>query len=236
MDWLFSSIDPGRVHDISFEISWHARLMVLAWSFLIPVGIISARFFKITPRQNWPEERDNKFWWYGHLICQYSAGVLILISLWMIWDADPQSGTAVWHVRLGWVTIVLCASQYVAGWLRGTKGGPTEVERTGTIRGDHYDMTKRRKIFEHFHKMTGYAALSLAIIVTFGGLWFVNAPIWMFLSIILWWVVIVLVFVRLQKKGSAYDTYEAIWGDDPTLPGNKIKPIGWGIKRMGKDS
>lgn len=41
--------------------------MVVAWGVLLPLGILIARFFKVTPRQRWPAELDNKFWWYSHL-------------------------------------------------------------------------------------------------------------------------------------------------------------------------
>ncbi len=40
------------------------------------------------------------------------------------------------------------------------------------------------------------------------------------------------VFVVLQRAGRCIDTYQAIWGLDPSLPGNRRRPIGLGIVRL----
>lgn len=233
VDWLLASIDASRAHEVGFEAAWHARLMVLAWSFLIPIGIISARFHKIGRSQNWPEELDNRGWWITHQICQYSAGVLILMALYLIWPVSGSYAGSFWHHWFGWITVTLCGFQFLAGWLRGTKGGPTEVEATGTIRGDHFDMTPRRKFFEYFHKSVGYVCLVMSLTAVFSGLWMTNAPRWMWILLLIWWPLIIGYFIIMQKKGKVVDTYQAIWGPDPELPGNKIKPIGIGIKKRG---
>jgi hypothetical protein len=92
-------------------------------------------------------------------------------------------------------------------------------------------MTPRRNAFEYFHKSVGYLCLFVAWATTLFGLWLVNAAIWMWIVILAWWIAIFVVFIALQKAGRAHDTYEAIWGDDPELPGNRVKTIGWGVKR-----
>lgn len=234
LEWLLASIDPARAHSISMEVSWHARFMIVAWTFCIPLGILSARFFKILPRQNWPHELDNRTWWLSHLGFQYLAGIMILIATWMIWGATGSYEHIFWHKWLGWITIALCASQYLAGWLRGTKGGPTDIAQTGTIRGDHFDMTRRRKIFEYFHKSVGYFCLAIALVTIILGLWQVNAPRWMWFALLVWSLLIVIMFIWLQRAGKAHDTYQAIWGNDPELPGNKMKAIGIGVTRSEK--
>jgi hypothetical protein len=38
------------------------------------------------------------------------------------------------------------------------------------------------------------------------------------------------VWVTLQRRGLAVDTYQAIWGPDPQHPGNATPP-GWGMNR-----
>ncbi|WP_162652182.1 cytochrome b561 domain-containing protein [Lentilitoribacter sp. Alg239-R112] len=233
-EWLATSIDPARAHMITAEISWHARLMIVAWSFCIPLGIISARFFKIMPRQDWPNELDNRTWWLSHLILQYLGGAFTLVALWIIWDFAKISEASSWHTWLGWIVVILCLAQFLAGWFRGTKGGPSEVSRTGTIRGDHYDMTPRRNLFEYFHKSAGYICLLTSFITTAIGLWSVNAPRWMWIALAIWWLFIIVIFVVLQRAGKTYDTYQALWGDDPELPGNRKKPIGIGISRVNK--
>ncbi|MDZ7823546.1 MAG: cytochrome b561 domain-containing protein [Ahrensia sp.] len=230
-EWLLTSIDPSRAHDVGFEVSMHGRLMVLGWSFLVPIGILSARFFKIMPRQQWPQKRDNQFWWFTHLTMQYTAGVLMLMAIWLIWPISGKYENSFLHHLMGWTTVTLCSVQYLAGWLRGTKGGPTELAKTGTIRGDHFDMTPRRKAFEYIHKTAGYVCLTAAIIAVFSGMWMTNAPNWMWIILIAWWVFIIALFFNLQRTIGAIETYEAIWGDDPTLPGNQLKPIGLGTKR-----
>lgn len=233
LDWLMEAIDLSREHDIGFSVSWHARIMVFAWSVLIPLGIISARFFKILPRQKWPQTLDNKTWWTAHLTLQYLGGVMMIIAVVLIWNERGTRSGAFFHNLVGWSTIVLCGVQYIAGWLRGSKGGPTDLEHTGTIRGDHFDMTTHRRVFECIHKSLGYTSLLVAVCAVFSGLWLANAPHWMWISLIVWWCFVIFAFARLQKTRGAVDTYEAIWGPDKSLPGNQIKPIGWGIKKRG---
>lgn len=233
LEWLLASFDPARSHEIGSSVSWHARSMVFAWSFLVPVGILAARFFKILPRQNWPTHRDNPIWWHTHLFMQYGAGVFTLIALWLIWGVTGTRESAFLHHFMGWTVVVLYGVQYLARWLRGSKGGPTEVAKTGTIRGDHFDMTPRRVLFERVHKFVGYVCLLAALVAVFSGLWLANAPRWMWIVLVAWWIAIIMVFVRLQVTRGAVETYEAIWGSDPSLPGNQRKPIGWGIKKRG---
>lgn len=227
MDWLLSPIDPARAHDVGTYVAWHGRLMVLAWGALFPLGILIARFYKITPRQNWPRELDNKTWWHAHLALQYTGGAAMLAALALILLAGG-AGTST-HANIGWVIAGVALLQFLAGWLRGTKGGPTEP----SLRGDHFDMTPRRLAFEHFHKTAGYALLALAAYGVLSGLWQANAPVWMWAGLTLWWAGLIAAFIALQGRGKAIDTYQAIWGPDPNLPGNRRKPIGWGIRRRG---
>lgn len=221
LEWLLSPIDLTRPHEVGFELSWHARIMVAVWSVLIPVGVIWARFSKIAPGQKWPQELDNKFWWYGHLTFQYSGLALMIPALWLIWNREELPHQAGYHAQMGWTLVCFGFCQMVGGLLRGTKGGPTEPE----LRGAHFDMTTRRIIFEHIHKTLGYAALLLAAMVTFSGLWQSNAPMFMWISLGVWWILMILIFAMFQKLGKALDTYQAIWGPSPNLPGNKRKPI-----------
>ncbi|MEL6479736.1 MAG: cytochrome B, partial [Pseudomonadota bacterium] len=85
-------------------------------------------------------------------------------------------------------------------------------------------------------KFAGYGLLALAIYGTLSGLWLANAPVWMWLSLAVWWSALIAAFVYLQRLGMAVDTYQAIWGPDPSLPGNQRKPIGWGITRPNLDA
>ena len=76
IDFWLAPIDPFRPHDVGFLLSWHGRAMFAAWAVLAPVGVIAARYFKVTPGQDWPRELDNPFWWRLHRGAQYAALVL----------------------------------------------------------------------------------------------------------------------------------------------------------------
>ena len=230
MEWLTSPLDPSALHDVATPIAWHGRLMVLAWALLIPIGILTARFCKVTPRQNWPARLDNPLWWHLHRILQYSGGAVMLVGFGLIAAFAGQTpGTA--HATLGYTVLALGLLQFVAGWLRGSKGGPTAPALDGSWRGDHYDMTRRRRFFEAYHKGVGYAAVVLSIAAIFTGLALANAPLWMFLSIAVWWFILLVCFVVLQRRGLAFDTYQAIWGPDTMHPGNAMPSQGWGMTR-----
>jgi hypothetical protein len=131
---------------------------------------------------------------------------------------------------MGWTVMALGWLQVLGGLLRGTKGGPTDSRAVG-LAGDHYLMTPRRVAFERLHKIGGYVALVLALAVIPLGLALADAPRWMWLVIGGWWLVLAVAAVRLQQLGRCLDTYQAIWGPDPALPGNRLQPIGWGVSR-----
>ena len=228
MDWLLTPIDPTRAHEVGFVVSWHARTMVLAWGILAPLAVIVARYFKVLPGQDWPRELDNQFWWRGHWMGQGLVVLLSLFGLGLILAVAKEGGL---HGKLGYMLLCLMSLQILMGIFRGTKGGPTAPAKDGSLRGDHYDMTPWRVMFEWSHKLVGYAALILAIIVILFGLWEANAPHWMWIMIATWWVSLLVVVVVLQAKGRAIDTYQAIWGPETRHPGNRRKPIGWGIFR-----
>jgi hypothetical protein len=230
-DWLLAPMDASRVHDVGWHLSWHARVMVIAWGFLVPSGIIIARYCKVLPKQNWPKELDNRLWWNTHQVCQYTACALMAVGLWLILNAPPSELYGNVHRYLGWTSLSLALVQITGGLLRGSKGGPTDLAKDGTLHGDHFDMTPRRLVFEVIHKGTGYLAMILSCMTILSGLWQANAPNWMLAGLLVWWSALVAVSIILQRRGRAVDTYQAIWGPDPNLPGNKRKPIGFGISR-----
>lgn len=228
MDWLLAPIDATRAHEVGFAVSWHARSMVLAWAVLAPLAVVIARYFKVLPGQDWPRELDRQFWWRSHWMGQGIVVSLSLFGLGLILGS-AKGGTL--HGVLGYVLLALMAVQVVFGVFRGSKGGPTAPGHDGSLRGDHYDMTPWRVMFEWCHKLLGYLALGLSVAVVTMGLWLANAPVWMWLAIGLWWGTLIAAVIVLQAKGRAIDTYQAIWGPDPTHPGNRRAPIGWGLRR-----
>ena len=214
--WLLAPLSGASVHDIAPLVAWHARLMVLAWSVLIPLGVLAARFYKVTPKQDFPAELDNPFWWHAHRGLQYLGIFLSLIAVGLIWrkNANVEAHIAVQglHQLFGYALLILGLLQVMGAQLRGTKGGPTDVAKGLTLRGDHFDMTRRRRIFEGWHKSLGYSALALVVVTTLLGLALADAPRWMWLVISVWWLLLVTAFIVLQKRGRAVDTYSAIWG------------------------
>jgi hypothetical protein len=235
IDWLVAPIDATRPHDVGGLMSWHARSMVAAWAVLVPAGILAARYLKVTPWQDWPRELDNRTWWNLHRGAQYSAGVLMLVGLVLVLahqgpvaSVTPQAWLHRW---LGWAVMVLAGVQFASGWTRGTKGGPNAPAPDGSPRGDHFDMTPRRVAFEWVHKSAGTVAALLAVATILSGLWQLNAPHWMWFLLALWWGALVMAVAVLERVVGAHDTYQAIWGPDPALPGNRRRPIGWGKRR-----
>ena len=115
MEWMFAPIDATRVHDVGWHLSWHARLMVIAWAFLVPSGVLAARFFKILPKQNWPEVRDSKTWWNIHRGFQYTSTVLMITAVILIYNAPPLNISSGPHSYLGWIVLALVGFQIWGG-------------------------------------------------------------------------------------------------------------------------
>ena len=236
-DWMLTPLSGAATHYIESWAAWHGRLMVVAWGVLLPLGVLVARFFKVTPRQEWPAELDNKFWWHTHRLLQYGGVLVMSLGVALAWrEGRGASPGAQWHGWLGWLVFALGWLQVLGGYWRGSKGGPRD-ERTGALRpvherrGDHYDMSFRRVAFERVHKTVGYAAMFAGAVVLVLGLIVADAPRWMAVILALWWAALTALFVRLQRQGRCLDTYQAIWGPDPEHPGNRRRPIGWGVWR-----
>ncbi|WP_147112284.1 cytochrome b561 domain-containing protein [Tateyamaria sp. syn59] len=228
MDWLLAPIDPSRAHEVGFAISWHARSMVLAWGILAPMAVIIARFFKVMPGQDFPREIDNLTWWRSHWMGQSLVVGLSLLGLVLVLPSD--FATMSLHNWLGYAVLAGAGAQVLLGLFRGSKGGPTDSQ----MRGHHYDMTPWRRVFEVLHKGIGYSVILLAIVTIVLGLWKANGPVWMWLVLTVWWTALAIAFVTMQKRGMAIDTYQAIWGTDPSHPGNQGPPPGWGVRRYGE--
>ena len=223
MEWLLSPIDASRAHAVGWNLSWHARLMVVAWGVLVPTGVMAARFFKVLPRQRFPEVVDNRAWWRAHLTMQIGGLILTWVGLWLVLtrtDPGASSTASAWtHRALGWTVVSYGLMQMMSGAFRGSKGGPSDR----SLRGDHYDMTPRRMGFEALHKTVGYTALGLSMAAVLTGLWQANAPVWMWLTLTVWWSLLAVMFYVFQSRGMVIDTYVAIWGPDAAHPGNRAR-------------
>lgn len=194
--------------------------MVAAWLVLLPAGVLIARFFKVTRSQDWPNTLDNQFWWRCHRVLNYAGVLLATIGFFWIVSVYDGLSLATWHGRLGLLTLVLAWLQVASGLLRGSKGGPTDTGADPadprTWRGDHYDMTRRRRIFEAWHKSAGYLALALAVPSVWLGLRLVGAGLWLQALPWLAALVFLVLFRRFTRQGRWVDTHEAIWGPKPS--------------------
>ena len=235
--WLLTPISGSTEHFISTSLAWHGRLMVLGMGLLMPPLVIVARYFKVTPRQDWPRQLDNPFWFVTHRRWGNVTGVILLAGL--VFGLIAEGWQAPWrslHGTFGWTVVVFVLVQIVSAWLRGTHGGPVDPftrKRRPPEQwpGDHFSMTRRRIIFEYLHKYVGYALMLLVVAAISTGLIAADAPRWMPILMGIWWMVMLSLFVWLQTAGRCIDTYQAIWGLDPNLPGNRRRPIGLGIAR-----
>ena len=228
IDWLAAPLSGALEHRIAPWAYWHARCMVVGWGVLLPLGALAARYFKVTARQRWPQQLDSKAWWHAHRALQWAGIAAMSVGALLAWGHGSGSTlVASLHAWAGWALVALGWLQIAAGLARGSKGGPTD----GQLRGDHYDMTPRRVRFERLHKGLGWLALLAAAGVTGMGLHVADAPRWMALTLALWWGLLALAAWRWQRQGRCVDTYQAIWGPGAQHPGNRVKPIGWGVRR-----
>lgn len=227
-DWLQSPLSGASDHAIAPWAYWHARAMVLGWGVCLPLGALVARFFKVLPRQPWPQELDNRAWWHAHRTLQWSGIAAMTLGAGLAWNQGAGASLAArWHAGAGWVLVWAGWLQVAGSLLRGSKGGPGEA----TLRGDHYDMTPWRLGFERLHKGLGWLAVVASVAVIVLGLVVADAPRWMLLLLCLWWLALGVAFAALQRQGRCIDTYQAIWGPDPAHPGNHRAPTGWGVRR-----
>jgi len=192
--------------------------MVFAWGILAPLAVIVARYFKILPGQDWPQKLDNQLWWHSHRMAH--TCVLGLSILGLVLVLPLQISELSLHGALGCGVLVALVLQVALGVFRGSKGGPTASAPDGSLRGDHYDMTPRRRWFETLHKAIGYSVLVLAGVTILYGLVLANGPNWMSILIVLWWFLLGLGCIFFQRKGMATPSYLAIWGPDQIHPGN----------------
>ena len=229
IEWLLTSISGAPDHTIAPWAAWHGRLMVLSWSFLLPIGMLAARYFKVTPGQDWPRVLDNKLWWRTHLGAKRRRRGDDAGAPHRVRERKRRgrrggdlSPLRVDGGRYGGV-------QVAAALLRGHKGGPTEP----TLRGDHrHDAAAhrfregsqepwmdRRAVCPSRDRSRARARRRAA---------------WMPLVLALWWIALIGVGVALQRAGRCFDTYQAIWVPIPPIPETSANRSA-GACRAGRD-
>lgn len=218
--------------DRTFEVHWnyHAWLMFTCWFILVPFGVISIRYFKTKPSSKGLPRGVGKFdplfiWWVMHIWTLYAAITLSLLGIAVaIIVSGKFSGSL--HAWFGGLTVLLGTTQILVAWQRGTHGGhnhlSSDPDNPSTWRGDHFDMTPRRRWFEAYHKPGGYFALFFATGAVVSGL----MQYWLPFIAIAFPIIILSIFtlaVILEGKGQRHDTYQAVFGSHPDNPGNNDK-------------
>ena len=119
VEWFLAPISGATHHSLEPWTYWHARCMVLGWGVLIPVGALVARYFKITARQRWPQELDNKMWWHGHRTLQWMGVLIVSVGGALAWDRSHGTGMfATAHAVGGWILVGVAWMQVAAGLAR----------------------------------------------------------------------------------------------------------------------
>jgi hypothetical protein len=141
---------------IPIHWDYHAILMVGIWFVLVPLCILSIRYGKPKPRPHgiMVEIRlsNIEWWWFSmHKFGFYVAIGLSLVGLTVALTVSRGFSGSV-HSMFGILTVVFGCLQILSAWLRGKHGGryyfTADPNDPATWRGDHYDMTPRRKRFE----------------------------------------------------------------------------------------
>lgn len=216
----------------TIEIHWnyHALLMFGIWFVLVPFCITIIRYFKPKPTEFGIRRkvalRHPEWWWFNvHKYGLYLAVILSLGGL-LVAVVVSKGISGSLHSMLGLLTIGLACLQAISGMLRGTHGGKyyagADPNDPATWRGDHYDRTFRRRIFEAYHKTAGMFTLLSAAGAVGSGLMQYPMPVlaWLMFLIPLAFLA---AWVTLEFFERRYDGYRAAHGYNMDAPYNKAR-------------
>lgn len=216
----------GRTIPIRWD--YHAILMVGIWVLLVPLCIMTIRYGKPKPTFNGIREKvsiKNIVWWWFSV---HKYGLFLAVGLSLAGVAVAMTASRGFsgslHSIFGISTVILGCLQVVSGWLRGTHGGrnyyTADPNDPATWRGDHYDMTPRRRKFEAYHRTAGYFAVFTTVGAVATGLMQYPMPALAGFIPVVALAALVLCIV-LEYKGFRYDGYRAAHGYNPEHPYNK---------------
>lgn len=189
------------------------------WMVLVPLCILIIRFGKPKPTEFGVRTRiaitNPQWWWfnthkYGLFLAMFLSlgGVLVAIVV-----SGGVSGSV--HSMFGIMTIVMGCLQVISALVRGTHGGKfyytADPDDPATWRGDHYNHTPRRRLFEAYHKTSGYFTSVFAMGAVGSGLMQYPMPALAWLMVIIP-VAFLAAWVRLEFLGRRYDGYKAVHG------------------------
>jgi hypothetical protein len=228
---------PTEVHldflEKTIQIHWeyHAILMFVVWLVLVPLSIIAIRYGKPRPTPHGIREKvelANAAWWWWFFIHKYilyaAIGLLLAGTAAAMLASRGFSGTV--HSVFGIGAVILGCLQVVSSWFRGTHGGryyyKADPGDPSTWKGDHFNMTLRRRIFEAFHKNVGYFACFFAVGAVASGLMQFPMPA---LTVVMMATALatIVLCLALEYLGRRYDTYRSVFGTDPDHPFNNAR-------------
>ena len=185
---------------------------------------VVARYYKVMPGQDFPRVVENLTWWRWHRGLQ-CTGVAVSTCAPAIILSETGGRFDTLHGRCGLAVMTLGWVQVGSAFLRGTKGGPTDgsaaPQDPSTWRGDHYDMTRRRRAFEAWHKPAGWAGTVLAGVTILLGLQLIGTPAWLLFVVACLQAGACLALVDGAVRSRWIDTYASLWGYDPRHPGHR---------------
>lgn len=133
----------------------HGTLMLVSWGFLLPGGVVAAKFLRY---------REDSLWFKLHRVLQ-PAGLLIALAGWITALVSPfdvlASGVydvSFAHALMGTIVMALGIFQPINACLRPHKPANGEA------------VSSKRKTWEWTHKITGYLAGSIGIVNCFIGM------------------------------------------------------------------
>lgn len=214
------------------EIHWnyHAILMFSIWFVMVPICIITIRFFKPRPSEFGITTKirltNIRWWWFNvHKYGLFLAIGLSLVGLAVALVVSQGFSGSV-HSIFGITTITLGCLQVITALFRGTHGGryynKADPDDPSTWHGDHFDMTLRRRLFEAYHKNAGYLAGFFAIGAVASGLMQYHMPVLTGIAVVMA-LAVFCVWIVLEFKGMKYDGYRAVFGINPEHPHNKAR-------------
>lgn len=216
----------------TIEIHWnyHAILMFAIWMVLVPFCIISIRFFKPKPSEFGIRTKISlkniRWWWFN--VHKYGLFLAIGLSLagLLVAVVVSQGISGSVHSFFGLMTIILGCLQVGSALLRGTHGGryynKADPDDPATWHGDHFDYTLRRRMFEAFHKTSGYFAAAFAMGAVGSGLMQYPMPVLSALTLVVSFLFLA-IWIVLEFLGRRYDGYRAVFGINPEHPYNKAR-------------
>ncbi len=202
--------------------------MVFVWIILVPLCVTIMRFHKPRPVEK-GIRRDVSLWhreWWFFSVHKFGLFLAMLLAVGGAVAAIIASGgfSGTVHAYFGIMTVLLGLGQIISSQMRGNRGGKyregADPHDPSTWRGDQYDRTPKRRLFEAYHKTTGYFTMLFALGAVGSGLMqypmplLTGAVLILFLAGLAAWVV-------YEFKGRAYDGYRAAHGYGLEHPYNK---------------